>query len=92
MQPTRHAYGALLLEQGHVEKAAAVYSADLGIDNSLPRALQHQNNVWALHGYHECLIKLGRMTEAKSLVPQLRLAVAVADVPIQSSCFCRLNT
>jgi tetratricopeptide (TPR) repeat protein len=91
MQPTRHAYGALLLEQGHVEKAAAVYSADLGIDNSLPRALQHPNNVWSLHGYHECLMKLGRTAEAKILEPQLRLAVAVADVPIQSSCFCRLN-
>ncbi|MEZ4569515.1 MAG: tetratricopeptide repeat protein [Thermomicrobiales bacterium] len=28
MQPTRHAYGALLLEQGHVEEAEAVYRAD----------------------------------------------------------------
>ena len=26
MQPTRHAYGALLLEQGHVEEAEAVYA------------------------------------------------------------------
>ena len=31
MQPTRHAYGALLLEHGHVEEAAAVYAADLGL-------------------------------------------------------------
>ena len=60
MQPTRHAYGALLLEQGHVEEAAAVYAADLGLDDSLPRALRHPNNVWSLHGYHECLTRLGR--------------------------------
>jgi len=92
MQPTRHAYGALLLEQGHVEKAAAVYSADLGMDNTLPRALQHPNNVWALHGYHECLIKLGRTAEARIVEPQLRLAIAIADVPIRSSCFCRPET
>lgn len=92
MQPTRHAYGALLLEQGHVEEAAAVYSADLGMDNTIPRALQHPNNVWALHGYHECLLKLGRKAEAKILEPQLRLALAIADVVIRSSCFCRLNT
>ncbi len=92
MQPTRHAYGALLLEQGHVEKAAAVYSADLGMDHTLPRALQHPNNVWALHGYHECLIKLGRTAEARIIEPQLRLALAVADVSIRSSCFCRLET
>jgi hypothetical protein len=91
MQPTRHAYGALLLEQGHVEEAAAVYSADLGMDNTLPRPLQHPNNVWALHGYHECLVKLGRTAEARILEPQLRMAVAVADVPIRSSCFCRLK-
>ncbi len=30
MQPTRHALGALLLEQGQVEEAEAVYRADLG--------------------------------------------------------------
>ncbi|KAL5364441.1 tannase and feruloyl esterase-domain-containing protein [Aspergillus floccosus] len=45
MQPTRHAYGALLLEQGRVEEAAAVYRADLGLDATLPRPLQHPNNV-----------------------------------------------
>ncbi|KAN0104783.1 TPR domain protein [Hyaloscypha variabilis] len=92
MQPTRHAYGALLLEQGRVEEAVAVYSADLGMDNTIPRALQHPNNVWGLHGYHECLLKLGRTAEARILAPQLKLALAVADVPIKSSCFCRLNT
>ncbi|KAE9363790.1 TPR domain protein [Stipitochalara longipes BDJ] len=92
MQPTRHTYGALLLEQGRVEESSAVYSADLGMDNTIPRALQHPNNVWALHGYHECLMKLGRSAEARILGPQLRLALAVADVPIKSSCFCRLDT
>jgi tetratricopeptide (TPR) repeat protein len=89
MQPARHAYGALLLEQGRVEDAASVYSADLGLDNTLPRALQHPNNIWALHGYHECLMRLGRTAEASIIKPQLRLALAVADVPIASSCFCR---
>jgi len=90
MQPPRHALGALLLEQGHVEEAAATYSADLGMDDSLPRALRHLNNVWALHGYHECLVKLGRDAEAKIIAPQLKLALAIADVPIRSSCLCRL--
>ncbi|KAK0375080.1 TPR domain-containing protein [Colletotrichum limetticola] len=92
MQPTRHALGALLLEQGHVEEAAAVYSADLGVDETLPRALRHPNNVWALHGFYECLMNLGRVDEAKILKPQLQLALAVADVPVKSSCFCRLKT
>ena len=36
MQPTRHAYGALLLEQGRVQEAAAVYAADLGLDALFP--------------------------------------------------------
>ncbi|KAA8648301.1 hypothetical protein EYZ11_001966 [Aspergillus tanneri] len=92
MQPTRHAYGALLLEQGHVEDAAAVYKADLGMDDTLPRPLQHPNNVWALHGYHECLRKLGRTGEADIVQQQLKLAAATADVPICSSCFCRRST
>ncbi|TAQ83190.1 hypothetical protein B7494_g8486 [Chlorociboria aeruginascens] len=90
MQPTRHAYGALLLEQGYVEKAAEIYSSDLGIDNTLPRAIQHPNNVWALHGYHECLVKLGRTSDV--VEQRLILGLAIADVPIKSSCFCRLST
>ncbi|MEW2635792.1 hypothetical protein AB0903_30190 [Streptomyces sp. NPDC048389] len=91
MQPTRHAYGALLLEQGRVEEAEAVYRADLGLDSTLPRALQHPGNVWSLHGFHECLVRLGRAGEAQIVAQQLKLALAGADVPISSSCFCRLE-
>ncbi len=92
MQPTRHAYGALLLEQGRVEEACHVYEADLGIDGTIPRALQHPANVWSLHGYHECLRRLGRHGEARIIGGQLTLAKALADVPIEASCFCRLDT
>ncbi|WP_051574461.1 tetratricopeptide repeat protein [Mycobacterium sp. URHB0044] len=91
MQPTRHAYGALLLEQGHVEEAAAVYAADLGLDPTLSRPCQHPNNVWSLHGYHECLRRLGRDAEATIIGRQLDLARARADVPIRASCACRLD-
>ncbi|AZQ32414.1 hypothetical protein EJ357_02255 [Streptomyces cyaneochromogenes] len=91
MQPTRHAYGALLLEQGRVEEAEAVYRADLGLDGTLPRALQHPGNVWSLHGLHECLMRRGKVEEAQMVAQQLRLAVALADVPIEASCFCRLD-
>ncbi|WP_319452360.1 MULTISPECIES: tetratricopeptide repeat protein [unclassified Mycobacterium] len=91
MQPTRHAYGALLLEQGCVEEAAAVYAADLGLDPTLSRPCQHPANVWSLHGYHECLKRLGRNDEAVIIGKQLELAVARADVPIQASCACRLD-
>ncbi|KIW71773.1 hypothetical protein PV04_00010 [Phialophora macrospora] len=91
MQPPRHAYGALLLEQGLVEEAVAVYSADLGFDDTLPRALRHPNNVWALHGYHECLKKLGRIAEARIVKQQLDFSVAMADIPIKASCFCRTD-
>ncbi|KAL4762738.1 tetratricopeptide repeat protein [Aspergillus foveolatus] len=88
MQPARHAYAALLLEQNHVEEALAVYKTDLGFDNSVIRARRHANNVWALRGYHECLLRLGRRDEAAVIEPQLTLAVAVADVDVSKSCFC----
>ncbi|MGE2716896.1 tetratricopeptide repeat protein [Mycolicibacterium litorale] len=91
MQPTRHAYGALLLEQGRVEEAAAVYAADLGLDPELSRSSQHPGNVWSLHGYHECLQRLGRTAEATIIGQQLALARARADVPIRASCACRLD-
>ncbi|KAL2817165.1 hypothetical protein BJX63DRAFT_117763 [Aspergillus granulosus] len=89
MQPTRHAYGALLLEQGKIKEAAEVYAADLGINDTLPRALQHPNNVWSLHGYHECLVRLGRKEEAEIVKGQLKFAAAGADIEVCSSCFCR---
>ena len=92
MQPTRHAYGALLLEQGRVEEAAAVYAADLGLDPILSRSRHHPNNVWSLHGYHECLVRRGRTAEATIIARQLDLARACADVPIVGSCACRLDT
>lgn len=40
MQPTRHAYAALLLEQGHVEEACKAYTEDLDLDTSLPHGHQ----------------------------------------------------
>lgn len=92
MQPTRHALGALLLEQGHVEDAAQVYAADLGLDPTLSRPCQHPGNVWSLHGYHECLTRLGRDAEAVIIGKQLELASARADVPVTASCACRLDT
>ena len=91
MQPTRHAYGALLLEQGRVEEAEAVYRADLGLDGTIGRAFQHPENVWALHGYHECLMRTGKHDLARMIKQRLDLAVARADVPIESSCFCRMS-
>ncbi|KAI1773137.1 TPR domain protein [Hypoxylon cercidicola] len=91
MQPPGHAYGALLVEQGRFEQAVDVYAEDLGVGGKLPRALQHPNNVWALHGYHECLVALGRTDEADAVRPQLDTAVAAADVPIKASCCCRVS-
>lgn len=90
MQPPGHALGALLVEQGRFDEAATVYAEDLGISDVLPRALRHPKNVWALHGYHECLVKLGRIEEAVAIKPQLDEAIAGADIPIKSSCYCRL--
>ena len=50
MQPTRHALGALLFEQGHVAEAEAVYREDLGLGGTLSRASIHPDNVWSLKG------------------------------------------
>ncbi|MEM7254286.1 MAG: tetratricopeptide repeat protein [Pseudomonadota bacterium] len=89
MQPTRHALGALLIEQGHYEEAEAIYRADLGLDNTLSRACQHPGNVWSLHGLHECLVNRGDALEATLIKQQLDLALARASVTIEASCYCR---
>ncbi|TXL72684.1 hypothetical protein FHP25_24335 [Vineibacter terrae] len=89
MQPTRHALGALLLEQGRLAEAEAVYRADLGFDHTLSRACQHPDNVWSLHGLHECLTRRGDTVEAPLIKARLDLAQARADVPVRASCLCR---
>ena len=91
MQPTRHALGALLMEQGRLDEAEAAYRADLGLDGQLRRACWHPDNVWSLHGLHECLTRRGETVEAGHIKQRLDLAVARADVPIESSCYCRLD-
>jgi tetratricopeptide (TPR) repeat protein len=89
MQPARHALGALLLEQGRVAEAEAVYRADLGFDSTLSRACQHPDNVWSLHGLYECLTRRGDTVEAPLIKARLDLAQARADVPVRASCLCR---
>src|SRR5699024_1393845 len=89
MQPARHAYGALSLAQGAVKEAEAVYKADLGLDNTLPRSQQHPNNIWSLRGYLECLERLGKDELATVVRQQFTLASSRADVPLEFSCFCR---
>ncbi|MEJ1994148.1 MAG: tetratricopeptide repeat protein [Limibacillus sp.] len=89
MQPTRHALGALLLDQGRTEEAEEVYRADLGLDATLSRACQHPGNVWSLHGLHECLTRRGEAVEAAHIKLQLDKAMARAAVPIKASCYCR---
>ena len=89
MQPARHALGALLLEQGHAKEAEAVYRSDLGFDGKLSRACQHFENVWSLHGLHECLTRRGDTVEAPLIKSRLDLALARAEVPVRASCLCR---
>ncbi len=89
MQPTRHALGALLMEDDQFDEAEAVYRADLGLDDTLARACQHPGNIWSLHGLHECLIRRGETTEARHIKLQLENAAARATVPIHASCYCR---
>jgi len=88
MQPTRHALGALLLEQGRHGEAEAVYRADLGLDATLSRATQNPGNLWSLFGLHECLVARGETVERVMIKQQLDLASARADTTIHASCAC----
>lgn len=90
MQPTRHALGALLLEQGHVEEAEAAYREDLGLGGNLTRAQIHPDNVWSLRGLNDCLKARGLegSVEGRLVAQKLALAEARADGTVGASCFC----
>lgn len=88
MQPARHALGALLLEQGHIAEAEAVYREDLGLGGQLSRATVHPDNVWSLKGLHDCLVARNETVERVLIRQRLDLALARADRAVGASCFC----
>ncbi|MEZ5931033.1 MAG: hypothetical protein R3F54_03630 [Alphaproteobacteria bacterium] len=90
MQPSRHALGALLLEQGRIDEAEAVYLEDLGLGGQLSRAQIHPDNIWSLRGLNDCLLAQGRdkTIEGRLIAQRLALAESRADRPVGASCFC----
>lgn len=88
MQPARHALGALLFEQGHVDQAEAVYREDLGLGGQLSRATVHPDNLWSLRGLHDCLKARGESVEIVQIRQRLDIALARADRAVGASCFC----
>ena len=88
MQPTRHALGALLFEQGRLEEAEAVYREDLGLGGQLSRATVHPDNLWSLRGLHDCLKARGETVEVVQVTQRLDIALARADRAVKASCFC----
>ena len=91
MMPPRHALGALLLEQNHVDEATAIYRADLGLDDTLVRPSQHPNNIWSLVGLAECCERSGDLKTLDEISPELEKARGIADDSIDVSCFCRIG-
>jgi tetratricopeptide (TPR) repeat protein len=88
MQPTRHALGALLFEQGHIGEAEAVYREDLGLGGQLSRATVNPGNVWSLKGLYDCLKSRDETVEIVQVKQQMDIALARADTSVSASCFC----
>ncbi|MHC4896404.1 MAG: tetratricopeptide repeat protein [Planctomycetota bacterium] len=82
MMPTRHALGALLLEQGQVAEAEMCYRQDL---------THYPENGWSLNGLAECLERRNAVAEAAAVRKRFGTAWADATVSIKASCFCRTN-
>ena len=89
MHPPRHALAALLMEQGHFDEAEEIYRDDLGLSRRIQRCAQHPDNVWALHGLVECLLRRGEKVELPAVQTKLATALEFADISITSSCMCR---
>ncbi|KAI2872211.1 hypothetical protein CBS63078_10737 [Aspergillus niger] len=89
MQPVRHALGGLLLEQNRIDEAEVVFREDLGMARDFPRRRAKLNNVWGLHGLYECFTRAGKIEEALFIKSSRDIAIASADVPVTTSCYCR---
>ena len=80
MMPTRHALGALLLQEGKVAEAESCYRDDLK---------RYPGNGWSLHGLAECLERRGATAEAAQAKAEFEASWSSATVAIHASCFCR---
>lgn len=88
MQPSRHALGALLFEQGHIAEAEQAFREDLGLGGNIPRVQVHPGNVWALRGLYDCLRARDETIEILHIKAQLDRALARADTDVAAACFC----
>ena len=79
MMPARHVLGALLLEQGEVVEAEALYQEDLKV---------YKNSLWSLLGLHQALKMQQKTEEAEQVDALFKAASERADVNIQASCMC----
>ncbi|MHC4893711.1 MAG: hypothetical protein ACYTFV_10160 [Planctomycetota bacterium] len=79
MVPTRHALGALLLEQGQVSEARNAYAYDLQ---------RHPGNVWGLRGMVECLERGDDPVALREYRARFEEASRFATVDVRASCFC----
>ena len=80
MQPVRHILGALLLEQGEVEEAEAVYRADIDL---------WKDNMWGLLGLKLCLEARGDTSgELEKVTSQFNARSSRADIIPAKTCFC----
>ncbi len=76
--PTRHVFGAVLLQAGIPEEAATVYWQDLR---------KNPNNAYSLLGVSQALQALGDETGAREMAARFERAWSVADVELNSSRF-----
>jgi hypothetical protein len=74
-----------------VRRVYEAHPDDLDVATLFAAPPQHPDNVWSLHGLHECLVRLGKTAEAAMVKQRLDLAAARADVAVESSCDCRVG-
>ena len=80
IQPVRHILGALLLEQGEIEEAEAVYRADIDL---------WKDNMWGLLGLKLCLEARGDTSgELEKVTSQFEERSSRADIIPAKTCFC----
>jgi tetratricopeptide (TPR) repeat protein len=79
MTPSRHALGALLLEQGHYDEAKAVFEADLD---------QFPNNLWSLRGLLTVLKQSGASEDEVARVEKRKTKSEARAESFECACYC----
>ena len=91
MPPSRHALGALLIDEVQLHEVEQIYRKDLGLAAELSRACIRPNQFRSLKRLYDCAHARDKTVKDIRIKFSLNLARAREKHPVKASCTCAMS-